>query len=50
MCPPVIGNVLVYMDDNHVTATYLETMSPIVETRLVEALGWHDYTGTAPRR
>ncbi|OQO89543.1 hypothetical protein B1813_21690 [Saccharomonospora piscinae] len=50
VCPPVIGNVLVYMDDNHVTATYLETMSPIVETRLVEALGWHDYTGTAPRR
>ncbi|WP_307845938.1 acyltransferase family protein [Saccharomonospora sp. NB11] len=41
-CPPVIGNVLVYMDNNHVTATYLETMSPIVEERLVDVLGWKD--------
>ncbi|WP_433410519.1 acyltransferase family protein [Saccharomonospora azurea] len=41
-CPPVIGNVLVYMDNNHVTATYLETMSPMVEERLVEVLGWED--------
>ncbi|MHA7180031.1 acyltransferase family protein [Arthrobacter sp. MDB2-24] len=26
-CPAVIGNVIVYKDDNHVTATYLKTMS-----------------------
>lgn len=49
-CPPVIGNVLVYMDDNHVTATYLETMSSIVETRLVEALRWEDDPSGGPDR
>ncbi|EIE99171.1 acyltransferase family protein [Saccharomonospora glauca] len=42
ICPPVIGNVLVYMDDNHVTATYLETMSPIVEEGLVEVMNWEN--------
>ncbi|EHR51316.1 putative acyltransferase [Saccharomonospora marina XMU15] len=41
-CPPVIGNMLVYLDDNHVTAAYLETMSPIVEERMVAALGWEN--------
>ncbi|TLW94646.1 acyltransferase [Saccharomonospora piscinae] len=50
VCPPVIGNVLVYMDDNHVTATYLETMSPMVEARLSAALRWHTDTGSGPRR
>ncbi|PXY28414.1 acyltransferase [Prauserella muralis] len=41
VCPPVIGNVLVYLDDNHVTAAYLQTMSRAVGDRLTEALGWH---------
>jgi hypothetical protein len=27
ICPPVIGNVLVYRDSGHVTATYSETMT-----------------------
>ncbi len=38
VCPAVIGNVLVYMDDNHVSATYLTTMRPIVERALDDAL------------
>ena len=40
VCPPVIGNVLVYLDDNHVTATYLETLAPQMEQELSAALGW----------
>lgn len=40
VCPPVIGNVLVYLDNNHVTATYMSTMSDIVEEALVSELGW----------
>lgn len=40
LCPPVIGNVLLYMDDNHVTATYMTTMSPVVEQALLSTLGW----------
>ncbi|MBA2322505.1 MAG: acyltransferase family protein [Pseudonocardiales bacterium] len=37
-CLPVVGNVLVYMDDNHVSATYLATMTPIVEHAIDEAI------------
>ncbi|WP_228713921.1 acyltransferase family protein [Prauserella endophytica] len=40
VCPPVIGNVLVYLDDNHVTAAYMETMSSILDEQLVATLGW----------
>lgn len=39
-CPAVIGNVLVYLDDNHITATYMTSMSSVVEERLDQALGW----------
>jgi hypothetical protein len=28
-CPAVVGNILVYLDDNHLTRTYLETMMPV---------------------
>jgi peptidoglycan/LPS O-acetylase OafA/YrhL len=37
-CPPVIGNVNVYMDDNHITESYMKTLTPIYEKRF-EALG-----------
>jgi hypothetical protein len=39
-CPPIIGNVYVYRDFNHPTATYMRTLSPIVEERLLAALKW----------
>ncbi|OXM53051.1 acyltransferase family protein [Amycolatopsis alba] len=42
VCPPVIGNVLVYLDDNHVSGTYMSTMSAIAEKAITEALGWAD--------
>jgi hypothetical protein len=38
ICPAVIGNVLVYKDDNHVSATYLATMAPVVERAIDDAL------------
>ncbi|MFB9904162.1 acyltransferase family protein [Allokutzneria oryzae] len=31
VCPPIIGNVHVYFDDNHVTATYMRSMAPLVK-------------------
>ncbi|RSM85277.1 acyltransferase [Kibdelosporangium aridum] len=40
ICPPVIGNILVYMDDNHITATFMTTMSAVVEKAVHAALGW----------
>ncbi|MEX5234429.1 acyltransferase family protein [Kocuria arenosa] len=38
-CPGVVGNIQVYMDLDHVTSTYGETLVPDVEARLLEALG-----------
>ena len=39
-CGPPIGNVQVFMDFNHVSATYMTTLAPIVEDRMAPALGW----------
>ncbi len=39
-CPPEIGNVLVYMDDNHLSATYQASMADFVEQAISSALGW----------
>ena len=34
-CPPVIGNVLVYRDEHHLTATYARTLTIAFESMLV---------------
>lgn len=39
-CPPVIGNVLVYYDDAHLTATYSRTLAPLLEDEIVRATNW----------
>jgi hypothetical protein len=39
-CPAVIGNVLVYLDDNHLTATYTTSMADLLADRIHDALGW----------
>ncbi|OLR92003.1 acyltransferase family protein [Actinokineospora bangkokensis] len=39
-CPPVIGNVLVHLDDNHLTATFMESMAPIAEEAVLTATDW----------
>lgn len=39
-CPPVIGNVLVYYDRNHITVTYARTLGPFVEEQILAATGW----------
>ncbi|WP_199432524.1 acyltransferase family protein [Qaidamihabitans albus] len=40
VCRPVIGNVLVYLDDNHVTASYMATLAPALAEHLAAALRW----------
>ncbi|ACU39144.1 acyltransferase family protein [Actinosynnema mirum] len=42
ICPPAIGNVLLYFDDNHLTSSYMLTMNPIVEPAVLGALGWNE--------
>ncbi len=39
-CPPVIGNVSVYLDGGHVTSTYLRTTAPLLERDLLALTGW----------
>lgn len=41
-CPPVIGNVMVYRDPHHVTATYMRTLAPMLWdelSQIAEAAG-----------
>jgi len=40
VCPAVVGNVYVYKDENHLTRTYVETMIPMFERRLLAATKW----------
>lgn len=37
VCPPVIGNVAVYMDDNHLTRMYATSLAPMLERDLEDA-------------
>jgi hypothetical protein len=39
VCPMVIGNVAVYYDTTHMTATYNRTLGPYLGERLRTALG-----------
>jgi hypothetical protein len=36
-CPPIVGNVLVYQDNHHLTSTYALTIAPYLEQRLLTA-------------
>ncbi|MBB5996915.1 acyltransferase family protein [Streptomonospora salina] len=39
-CPAVVGNVLVFWDHSHLTATYSRTLAPILGERVRAATGW----------
>jgi peptidoglycan/LPS O-acetylase OafA/YrhL len=39
-CPAEVGNVLVYLDDNHLTWDYATTMAGVLEKPLHAAFGW----------
>jgi peptidoglycan/LPS O-acetylase OafA/YrhL len=39
-CPAVIGNVLVYLDDNHLTASYATSVADLIEGDVRSALGF----------
>ncbi|PWV44307.1 acyltransferase family protein [Nocardiopsis sp. L17-MgMaSL7] len=39
LCRPVVGNVLVYWDASHITATYMRTLAPELERRLLLRTG-----------
>lgn len=37
-CYPLIGNVIVYRDNNHITAAYAKTLAPVLKEQLEAAL------------
>lgn len=37
-CFPIIGNVVVYRDDNHVTDTFARTLAPYIEKHIIDAI------------
>ena len=43
-CPPSVGNVWVYLDDNHLTRSYAATLAPALGQRLRAAGAWPDGT------
>ncbi|GIH19271.1 acyltransferase family protein [Rugosimonospora africana] len=38
VCPPIIGNALVYRDNSHVAASYIRLLTPLLSSRLIAAL------------
>ena len=38
-CPVIVGNNLVYRDDNHVTIEYAQALSPVIAALADRALG-----------
>jgi hypothetical protein len=40
LCPAVVGNVFVYLDDNHLTATYSMSMADLIADQVHAGLGW----------
>ncbi|MCC3281124.1 acyltransferase family protein [Arthrobacter caoxuetaonis] len=43
-CPGIIGNVIVYKDHDHLNRTYMETVSPELAQRILDATGWEGVT------
>jgi hypothetical protein len=39
VCPVVVGNTLVYRDDNHVTPEYATVLAPVIGALLTQSLG-----------
>ena len=40
-CPTVVGNVLVYRDDNHMTVTYASLIAPLLDAATFEFIDWY---------
>lgn len=43
-CPTVVGNILVYRDDNHMTVSYSRFISPLLEGAIADFVEWYSRT------
>lgn len=39
-CPAVVGNILVYRDDNHMTVTFASLIAPLLDAAIVDVVKW----------
>jgi hypothetical protein len=39
-CPTVVGNILVYRDDNHMTVTFASFIAPLLDAAIVDVVNW----------
>ena len=40
-CPPVVGNILVYRDDNHMTVAYASFIAPLLDEAIAPFVEWY---------
>ncbi len=50
ICKAVIGNVLVYIDDSHLSKTFVNSAAPRFAAAFSAATGWPGEEMTSPRR
>lgn len=43
-CPTIVGNVLVYRDDNHMTVSYSRLIAPLLEASIGNFVDWYAHT------
>ena len=41
MCPTIVGNLLVYRDDNHMTVTYASFVAPLLDSAVAPVVDWY---------
>jgi peptidoglycan/LPS O-acetylase OafA/YrhL len=41
ICPVVVGNILVYRDDNHITSAYAKFLGPVLDAALEPVVSWY---------
>ena len=39
-CPTVVGNILVYRDDNHMSVTFASFLAPLLDAAIVDVVNW----------
>ncbi len=44
MCPTIVGNMLVYRDDNHMTVTYASFVAPLLDAAIAPVVDWYTRT------
>lgn len=44
-CPPIVGNILVYRDNNHMTVEYARFIAPLLDEAVGPVVDWYSRTG-----